>query len=166
MKRLLLTIALLFLAPWSWATGIDYAALKTELLTDPAGIGYAASVTAGNDTETARIINAVRTVPPVFTINRGPIPSFLAKNAIVRADWTLVSPSDQNLLALILSSETVDMSDANTRASLGGIFPAGSTTRNNFIALANRAASRAEVYPGSPGAGTTISVSDVALALR
>ena len=37
---------------------MDYAALKTELTTDPKGLGYAASLASTNDVATAVLINA------------------------------------------------------------------------------------------------------------
>jgi len=168
-RRFLFTIAALCFGPLlsssAWAQ-INYAALKTELQTDPTGIGYAASVAAGNDTETARLINEVRTVPPTFTINRGPVPSSIVVNEIEAADLSALITNQLLQLQIITQFGTVDLGDASTRQILGGIFPVASATRTNLTALANRPASRAEVYPGSPGRNANITPDDVAKALR
>lgn len=155
-------VALTLVASPLWAA-IDYAALKTELGTDPAGIGYAASVAAGNDTETARLINEVRTVAPTFTINRGPVSSQLVVNEFDATEFGLLVTNDLLRLSIVTQFGTVDLSDASTRQILGAIFPAGGPTRTNLIALATRACSRAEFLFGR---GTEVSPVDVAKALR
>jgi hypothetical protein len=110
--------------------------LRSELLNDPLGWGYAAMSNAqAADKLTAT--NTGRTVP------RTEVPVREVFNAIVNADWPAQS-ANQDKLAACLNMQSLDMSNANTRGILASIFPAGSQTRTNLQALASRPVSRAE----------------------
>lgn len=146
--------------------GIDFTALATEINTDPTGIGYGPFVTSGTDVEVARLMNEVRTTVPTFKINRGAVPSQLVVNEIDATELDLLTTNQLLQLQVVTQFGTVDLGDASVRQILGGLFPALGSTRTALIALADRPAARAEVYPGSSGSGTIITAADVAKALR
>jgi hypothetical protein len=139
---------------------IDHVALKTELQTDPGSLGYAAHITAGNDSALAELLNRTRAA---INIDRDVIPTREIFEAIVPAEWGLTSPIERERVSMILSLGEVDMRGTNTRAALGGAFGAGTTTRANFQALQQRRGSRAEMLFG---AGERVSHVDVGIALR
>src|ERR1043166_27585 len=72
------------------------AALKSELLTDPSGLGYAASVTSRDDSITATLINLARAA---IQIKRADVSSAELVNAIDVADYASlpISPSSSQL---------------------------------------------------------------------
>lgn len=155
---------------------IDYAALKTELNTDPTALGYAAPRTAGDDVTLAGIVNLLRAT---IQIRRADISASEIANAIDVADYTALpgSPtaaqlsSERRFLAWITGILTVGsvrlLNDDGTNApaitNFQAMFPAGSATRTRLLALASRNGSRAEQLFG---AGTVITSADVAKALR
>lgn len=138
------------------------AEIKTEIVTDPAGIGYA-TVLNGELTpwhELTALLNAPRTASP---LPRGVVPAYMVAAAVDRAEFDALAAAGRTYLSLLLQPGQVDLSAAPIRAGLGALFPAGSTTRTRLIALADRDASRAEVLWG---AGTVIDFMQVVLAMR
>lgn len=135
------------------------AALRTELQTDPTGLGYAPLITNGDDADLAALLNAVRGTITVF---RNDIESGEIVGSTVLSDFTTLTSSQQNYYLAIVSQPTVDATNTNLRTSLATLFPAGSTTRTNLQALAQRNGSRAEQLFGT---GISVSTADVARAL-
>ncbi len=143
---------------------MDYAALKTEIQTDPQGLGYDVSptfyVTNGDDMAIADLLNEIggssETIEPEF------VSAADAQAAVVGTDWAALSDVKQRGWLAIIGLGDVPVKDANIRAQITEIWPV-STTRTNLVALQTRDASRAEALWGE---GVTVSHTDVAIALR
>ena len=137
---------------------MDFVALKAELTTDPAGLGYAPHITLGSDHRVADLLNLPRAT---IQVARGLIPSHEIVNAI---DWADVAVGvSLEPLKAILSAGQVDTGNVRVRAAFQALFPVGSGTRSRIVALATRNGSRVEQL-----FGVTQSVvhADVAWALR
>lgn len=132
---------------------VDLTELRTELDTDPLGLGYAGM----DDVTAADTINAtVRSVEREFLDSAEVVP------AIDPAEW----PADQAVrdhLALVLGLDRVNVREPNIRALFGGAFPAGSNTRDALVALQTRDGTRAEELFGL---GASVTPSQVADARR
>ena len=133
------------------------AALKAELLTDPNGYGYMA--TGGDQTAKADAINLPRVA---ITVARGVVPSYEVVAATAPAEWALLTDQEQARYTMIVNAGVVDTTSANIIASFAAMFPAGSATRANLLALASRTGSRAEQLFG---VGVAVSAVDVGKAL-
>lgn len=141
---------------------IDYAALKTEIQTDPAALGYQSSVTAKNDQGIADLINTVRN-GATFQVNREPVTvaQFIAK--IDPAEFSALTQLQVSRLQALFSGGTLDINEPNTQSNMTKIFPAAGATVANVTPFLKRQGSRAEVLFGN---GTVVTSSDVSLALR
>jgi hypothetical protein len=61
----------------------------------------------------------------------------------VLSEYTALSAAQKDYLRLVVSGGTMPLT-ATVKAELGTIFPAGSATRANFVALLKRPGSRAD----------------------
>lgn len=141
---------------------IDYAALKTELQNDPAALGYAALITAGNDQGLADALNLVRNGVP-YQINREPIATALFITKMDSAEFAALTQPQLLRLNTMLIGGAVDINDANTQTSLLGIFPANGASKAAVQALLKRQGSRAEVLFGR---GVVVTATDVEYARK
>lgn len=132
---------------------MDLAALKTELTSDPAAIGYAAA--NGDHDAITKLLNR-----PQRTIDAESLPSGVLVSCIDRAEFAALSAADKQYLNLFVTAGDVPMSQ-NVRQALRVLFPAGSETRTRINRATRRAGSRAEEL----GLGR-VTESDVADALR
>lgn len=139
---------------------VDPTALKTELQTDPTGLGYGPWVANGADATLADLLNEPRAGITVF---RGLIDTWELIAATVRSEYDALLPDGKQLYQTLVSAGTLDVTDASIRALLAGLFPAGSSTRANLIARVSRRGSRAEQLFGS---GVRLSHEAVGFALR
>jgi hypothetical protein len=139
---------------------MDYVALKTELTTDPAGLGYAAHLATGSYSPIVDLLAASRAG---YTVFRGVIPAYEVINATVPAEWAALTAGEKQRYQTLTGAGEVDVSNANVRAAFAAMFAAGTATRDALVALASRPGSRAEQ---ALGAGITVSADDVARALR
>lgn len=137
---------------------INYAALKTELQVDPAGLGYAPHLAAGADQSLADLLNEAR---QSISIPRATIPAHEVWEAIVPAEWTALTANERQRVQTILSMGEVNVRGTNTRSSLAAAFGAGTTSRSNLAALQTRRGSRAEELFGE---GITVTSEDIAKA--
>lgn len=140
---------------------INYAALATEINTDPLTLGYATPKAAGNDQAIAILLNAVG-AGASYQVNREAIPVALLFVNIDATEFLALSDIKLQQLQAVLAAVSIDLNDASTRAILIGIFGNPSVTRTNLTAILKRQGSRAEVLFGR---GTTITSNDVARAL-
>ncbi len=99
--------------------------LRRELLEDPAGIGYAAM----DDATAASALNAA-------TVPRAQVSAQEIYEAIDRTEWSLLSIDQRELLRLIMSWGTVEITD-RIKNDFSGMFPPGSVTRTRLRALAD-----------------------------
>jgi len=134
---------------------MDLNALKTEILTDPQALGYAAPWAAGDDATVAALLNAPRGI----AINRGVVASYEVIGAIVIGEYGALSAANRTWLNFLVIAPFVDLGNDNVRTTLGNLFAAGTASRTALQALATRPGSRAEQLFGVPVA--LMSVSDV-----
>lgn len=135
--------------------------LTTELQTDPSALGYAALIASGDDRTLAAMLNEIR---PAISIDRATITGNEFLDAVVQSDYNaLAANSDGRPWVKALAAMiTINIKSANIRTIVGAIFPAGSATRNNLIALQVRPGSRAEQLFGGE---ISVGVDEVARAL-
>lgn len=145
---------------------IDYAALKTELLADSQGYGYAPYLASGNDTMLANLLNQVR---PAIQIKRADIGPSEIFHALALSDMVTNAQTTQIgwMEALLDAPYTIrllneDGTDTPVQANILSLLKAGTTdTKTRLAALRTRAGSRGEQLFG---ASTFISIADIALA--
>lgn len=115
---------------------MDLAKLKTELTTDPLSRGYATKTD-----EQAAATFAINDRQP----NRDSLDTGLLAASLTRADLgnAAVTANDKDYLRIVVSAGTLPLT-ATIKTELGAIFPAGSTTRANLLALMKRPGNRAE----------------------
>lgn len=111
----------------------DYPALAAEL----ASPTYAGKT----DAEASDLLNG--TDSPV-TRTRAVVPSYLVFEAIAPADWTALTAGEKTRVQTILGMGQVDLSGANTRASLAAAFGAGTATRAALLAIQTETVSRSK----------------------
>ena len=132
--------------------------LKTELTTDPAGLGYSSHLTVADDQGLADILNAVQ-AGVAYSIFRNSIPVRDLIAAITASEYvTLTSLQIAQLNFLFSANSTLDATDLNTRNIVTTIFTGKASTLGNFAVVAKRQASRAEVAWGQ---GTFITAQQV-----
>lgn len=148
------------------------AELKTELTTDPAALGYAPSVTAGNHNALAAMLNAIGTtvitltsqtkgavllgiVPALDQLAVGTDLSSAAIPAAVSAKW------QSRFQALSAGSDSLQLSPQFI-GMLGQLVTDKLMTQAQVDAFTKRTGSRAEFLWGN---GTTVSSNDVRIAL-
>lgn len=155
-------------------TTAQIAQLKSELTTDPTGLGLTALYTAGNDQGAADALNLRRAT---VTIRRADIAAKELWEAIDVADMTALPASPTaaqlsterrqlawlsglpNIGALRLLND--DGTNAPPVANLVAMFAAGTLTRTRITALGTRQGSRAEQLFGRDVA---VSADDIARA--
>ena len=140
------------------------AALTTEVTTDPKALGYAAL--AGN---AAAIAVRMNTSPePIAAgsqeqIFRARVASSDLLACIVLSEFAALTQANRDYCAMLFSTASVNTGDANVRTQLGSIFTAGTTSRANLLAAAQKNASRAEALWGD---GFQVTAPQVYLALH
>jgi hypothetical protein len=134
------------------------ATQRTALASELGLAAYTAN--AGKDQTQADQMN---TPQAGITVRRNVASSREVMSAIAGADFVALAVGGRDYLIALVSPGEVDLGSDVVRASLTAAFPAGAT-RDRLIALADKTpASRAEQLFGI---GTTISATDVAMALR
>ena len=139
---------------------MDYAALKAEIVADPAVLGYAPLWAAGDDIGLAGVLNAIR---QTIDINRGVIPSYEIINATTPTEWTALSNAEKQRYQTLTGAGQVDSGNANVRAAFQAMFAVGTASRTALATLLTRKGSRLEQLFG---AGATASDLDIAAARR
>lgn len=132
---------------------MDLVALKTEITSDPASMGYAA---ANSDHDSlAKLLNK-----PQRTIDAESLSSGVLVSCIDKTEFAALPAADKAYLNLFVTAGDVPMS-TNVRQALRALFPVGSETRTKINQATRRTGSRAEEL----GFGR-VTESDVADALR
>lgn len=129
-------------------TTITLAALKSEIQSDPTGVGYAAPVAAGADGAVADLLNAAG-AGVAYSIYRKSVGIHEIIAAIDATNFgSLAALQVAKLQLLFAGTGNLDATDANTRAIATGIFTGMTATLTNLAALVKRQGSRAEVLWG------------------
>lgn len=116
---------------------MDYVRLKSEIMSDPAALGYAGKT----DQQIADLLNSMAMGR---SIERSVIPAHEIIEATVPADWALLLATEKQRYQTIVAAGQVNLKGPNTRALFGAMFGAGTQTRANLIALQSVAVSRAQ----------------------
>ena len=119
---------------------MNLQALKTELTTDPVGVGYAAA--NGDHVALAKLINtAQRQVG-----NEGQRPTSELLNVFAAADvvTAVATPAKAAMLQMLLSLATIDPDSKGIRAWVASIFGNPSATLTEFNKYARSSGTRAE----------------------
>lgn len=153
---------------------IDYVALKAEIQNDPQTYGYAAWVAAAEPEKVAGALNKVRDGTDgeaAITIRRPDISAAEVLEAVDNRDFSanphplhvawFQSVTQLPTIRLIHDNGTDTRALGNIRRLLEN--PGTQGSRDRITAIANRNGSRAEQLFG---AGTVVSIQDVATALQ
>lgn len=136
-------------------TSQQYPALKTELETDPRGLGLVAMTAK----EAAAKLNergaSGETLGDRTTVDAWEVAACVALSEFTDAG---VTAGQRQWLAMVLSAGVVDASSAVLKTGFQAIFGAGTTTRAALLALVNRPCSRGEKLFG---AGVEVGPHDV-----
>ncbi len=126
-------------------TTAQQAAIKAYVLDDPDGIGFADLVLVPNYAGIAVVLNWIRdgvTPCPVnsvtgtaVTIFRNDVAAREVINAIAPADFTAGTQIIISKLTLMLQAAPLDLTLANVRANMQGIFSGASATTTNALAV-------------------------------
>lgn len=127
---------------------IAYATLKTEITSDPAGLGYLGKT----DVQVATLMNAV---PSVNTdtfrrLKRASIPTWEIVEATVLTEYDALSVAEKDRYKLLTGLGTINPRGPNVQSAFLKMFGSGTTTRANLSLLQWEAASRAQTLFGEP----------------
>lgn len=108
--------------------------LKIELQTDPAGMGYAIYISAGNMAQTARQINSP-TTPPA-TIDSTTVTREVMNDVLAMTDWDVLSATNQELW-MSYTRDDIDMAQTpEMKAQILGLLPDPCQTRTDLLSIA------------------------------
>lgn len=146
---------------------VNIPQLKTELLTDPLGLGYAPTVASRDDSITASIINQIRAGILIKRADVSPSEVFHALDLVdlIASPTATMNSYLQSLLTAPYSIRLLNDDGTSTpvQTNVLTLLKTGSTpTKTRLIALQTRAGSRSEQLFG---AGTIVTANDIALAL-
>lgn len=113
---------------------MNLQALKTEIDTDPLARGYAGMT----DEQIAKSL-AVQDRQPF----RDGLTGGMIASSIVLTELTGLTAGQQNYVRALFSAADIPLTD-QLKTELSALFPAGSTTRANLVALLKRQGTRAE----------------------
>jgi len=144
---------------------IDYAALKTEIQTDPNAYGYAGPLASRTDWQVAALLNQARSgismprpdVTPLEILEAIRVTDFVPSPNVLYASW-LESLTQFPSVRILKDNGT----DTRVMTNLMTILANGSQSETRLRALASRAGSRAEQLFG---VGTVIADGDIGRAL-
>ncbi len=113
----------------------NYAALHDELINDPLGRGYLGM----SDPEAADSLNTPDRDVPVDSVAS----EFVVAALVASEVGALIAPKQRTMWGII-GAGSVRTDDAEVKAVFADLFPAGTTTRANLLALATRRISRSQ----------------------
>jgi len=114
---------------------MDLVALKAEITTDPASIGYAAVI--ADHVAVAKLINGTKR-----TIDRADLASCVLVSCLDKTEFAALSAADKQYLNLFITAQSVPMAP-DVRQALRSLFPVGSKTRTNINQATRQESSRA-----------------------
>jgi len=144
------------------ANPFSLAALKTEIQTDPASLGYGAVVHADDCARVATKINTIG-AGGAFAVLLPSITALAFQTCLDATEFTSLTALNLSQLGMLLSGGSGKLATGVVTIRRG-IFTAGTfpNTRTNLGAIIQRQGSRAEVLWGT---GTVVSATQVAQAM-
>lgn len=115
-----------------------YPQLKTELTTDPLGLGYVGKT----DQEAADLLNTEGLLNQKK--DRTEIPTWRLLTAVDDAEFALLTQTQLSMFQSVCACVIVDISNPRIRAMLQRIFVAAPLTKANMVTLAKEPAARWE----------------------
>lgn len=143
---------------------MDFVALKAEINTDPATMGYAAPLAAKNDGVLAGLLNNLALgTSKGLTVQVEQVNAALLQGAVVAAEFIALTQPQRDLwqCILIAAQTGVPVRNPGLRLQLIAIWGVGTATRTALVAMQARPCTRAEFLFGD---GVQVTVSDVAQA--
>lgn len=137
---------------------IDRAALAAEIQNDPAGVGYAAFIAAG---EMGNLRDAINTPRAGTNVGRSVIPAHEFVNAIDAAEFAAITPELREYFTFVVSAGEVQVGGGAVREATRTAFPNNSASKTALRGLWDRRASRAEFVVGQE-----VTLEDVVRAVR
>lgn len=119
---------------------MDLAALKAELVTDPASLGYSAGGGLADHKADAERLNSLATGR---TRDRQVVATSEILEAATIAELRALNATDREMFKIILSVGTVRLDNTRVRVMLTDMFGPETTTRANVAALQSEPISRA-----------------------
>lgn len=125
---------------------INYANLKTELTTDPAGLGYAGKT----DQQATDLMNAVAAdnTNAFRRVKRDRVETWEIVEATIPTEYDALNATEKERYARLTGLGTINPQGTNIQAAFLKMFGAGTTTRSNLALLQWKAASRSQVLFG------------------
>ena len=141
---------------------LTLSALRTELLTDPTGIGYSTAVTRADHNT---LVDLVNRSAASYVVSIGTVTAINLQSVVVASEYAVLSGGQRDLWNAVLTAATggVPISNTAIRAQVAVVWSAGTTTRSNLLALDTRTGTRAEVLFGE---GVRVTSTDVQKALE
>ena len=141
---------------------VTLSLLRTELLTDPRGLGYSTAVTRGDHNTLADLLNRLAASN---TVSVGTIFVIDMQQAVVASEYAVLSAGQRDLWGAIVTTAVNGIAISNTvlRNQVAFVWSAGTTTRTSLLALDTRSGSRAEVLFGEH---TAVSPTEIGKALE
>ena len=131
---------------------VQLSALRSELLSDPASMGYGTYLSTGTYSIIAYLLNSVsansHTAGSAVSVSR--VGSLDLQVAVVASEYLALSGGQQALwnAALIAAVNGIAISNTTFRQQVTTVWSAGTTTRANLLLLQTRRCSRAEALFG------------------
>lgn len=125
---------------------VDLDTLKSEILNDPTGVGYAGK----DDGRIADLLNRAS----IATIEPESIPAADAQKAVVGSEYIALTQGQQSLWISILTVQDIPVKNPRIRAQIASVWGPGTQTRANLVALQSRLASRVEILFGGGAVAT------------
>jgi hypothetical protein len=113
---------------------MDLVVLKNEIVNDPLARGYSQM----NDEGVADSLNKPDRRPDRDALETGQLAA-----SIVQAEYTALTVAQKDYLRMLTTQFVLPLTPA-ARAELRDMFPAGSATRANLVAILKRTGSRAD----------------------
>ncbi len=141
---------------------VNLSTLRTELLTDPRGLGYSAGISIGDHNRVSDLLN---TSAASHSVSIGTIYALDMQQSVVPGEYAVISAGQRDLWGAIVATSINGIAISNTviRNQVAFVWSAGTTTRSNLLALDTRSGSRAEVLFGE---GTVVFSTEVGKALE
>lgn len=125
---------------------VNLSALRSELLSDPSGIGYSTALLRGDDNALVDLLNTVG----VGTVSVGTVFAISMQQCVVVSEYSNLTATQRDLWNVLITTGVngIAISNVTIRNQIAGVWGAGTTTRTNLLALVTRSAARSEVLFG------------------
>lgn len=145
---------------------MDYVALKSELVNDPAALGYAPHIASGNDGALAAILNDLALgTSKGYKLDVASVDAATLQCGVQASEYVALTQPMRELWQAIISASIggVPVKNQQLRLQIGAVWAANTNSRANMLAMQTRSCTRAELLFGE---GVQVTPADIAIALR